>query len=251
MRARKLQKPRNGSGESIFKWYIQFHLPGESVKAACVLRLVFFFCPIAGVHAQTLEGQFALQGQNAQTEGRLKVTPIPGRPLSEHLDFWMQEPGKPKPIRDYQVEMTKKLHMIIVGSDFNSFMHEHPTLGPDGHLTLTQEFPKSGTYLIYTDGLPNQLNHQVFRFQVDVGAPSSAARALRPTGMGVQAGPYEVDLSSVRLRGLSQRPGSLLCACSPDGHGTRHGYEHGSTPTAGKRTVAVRDDAAPRFARAW
>jgi len=174
--------------------------PGESVKTACVYPFVFFFSTIAGVQAQAIEGQFALQGQEAQTEGRLKVTPIPGKPLSEQLDFWMQEPGQSKPIRDYQVEMTKKLHMIIVGSDFTTFMHEHPVLGPDGHLRLAQEFPKAGTYLIYTDGLPNQLNHQVFRFQVNVGAPSSVAPALKPTGMGVQAGPYEVDLSSVRLR---------------------------------------------------
>ena len=170
------------------------------MKTVCVFCFALFFTAIAGVHAQTIDGQFALQGQEAQTEGRLKVDAIPGKPLSEHLDFWMQEPGQSKPIRDYQVEMTKKLHMIIVGSDFGSFMHEHPTLGSDGHLTLTQQFPKPGTYLIYADGLPNQLNHQVFRFQVDVGATSSAARVVRPTGMGVEVGPYEVDLSSVRLR---------------------------------------------------
>lgn len=170
------------------------------MKTARVLPIFFLVSTIATVQAQTINGQFALQGQKAQTEGRLKVTPVPGKPLSQRLDFWMEQPGKSKPIRDYQVEMTKKLHMIIVGSDFKSFMHEHPTLGPDGHLTLTQQFPKPGSYFIYTDGLPNQLNHQVFRFQVNIGPPSSSVRSLQPTGMGVQVGPYEVDLSSVRLR---------------------------------------------------
>ena len=148
----------------------------------------------------TLKGQFALQGQNAQTQGFLKVTPVPGKPLSQHLDLWMTDPGKQQPIRSYQVEMTKKLHMIIVSSDFKTFIHDHPNLGADGHLRLTENFPAPGTYLIYADGLPDQLNHQVFRFQLDVGKSAGSQRTLQPTGMGVQVGPYEVDLSSVRLR---------------------------------------------------
>ena len=153
---------------------------------------------------RTYEGQFALQGQQPQTEAHLKVTATPGKPLTEKLDLWMNLPGKPAAIQTYQVEMTKKLHMIFVRDDFKVFLHEHPTLRPDGHLLLTQTFPAPGTYLAYADGLPNQMNHQVFRFQFDVGQASPATpnlpRDLPQTGLGVQAGPYEVDLSSVRLR---------------------------------------------------
>lgn len=148
----------------------------------------------------TLNGQFALQGQQPQTQGFLKVTPVPGKPLSQHLDLWMTDPGKPQAIHNYQVEMTKKLHMIIVSSDFKTFIHDHPTLGPDGHLRITEAFPSPGTYIAYADALPNQLNHQVFRFKFDVGKPGAEPRTLQPTGMGVQVGPYEVDISSVRLR---------------------------------------------------
>ena len=154
----------------------------------------------AALQPQTLQGQFALQGQKPQTEAHLKVTPTPGKPLQQKLDLWMTEPGKPQAIRNYQVEMTKKLHMIVVSNDFKTFLHLHPTLAPDGHLLLTQQFPAPGTYLVYTDGLPENLNHQVFRFEVNVGAPSAPDRTLKPTGMGVTVGPYEVDLSSIRLR---------------------------------------------------
>ncbi len=146
-----------------------------------------------------LAGAFALQGQQPQTEGHLRVDPVAGKPLSERMDLWMTHPGKPDAIRSYQVEMTKKLHMIIVSSDFKTFMHEHPVLGPDGHLRMTEQFPAAGRYLVYADGLPDQMNHQVFRFQVDVGGAQQGTRTLAPTGMGVQVGPYEVDLSSVRL----------------------------------------------------
>jgi hypothetical protein len=171
------------------------------VKAVYLLILTLFAAgTLTGAQSQTLTGEFALQGQKPQTDGHLKVTAVPGNPLKERLDLWLTEPGKPQAIRSYQVEMTKKLHMIIVSNDFKIFMHQHPALGADGHLVLTQQFPAPGTYLIYADGLPNQLNHQVFRFQINVGQASSAVRTLPTTGRGVQAGPYEVDLSSVHLR---------------------------------------------------
>ena len=157
------------------------------------------FAMLTGARAQTIKGEFALQGQTPQTDGYLKATPIAGSPLREKLDLWTTEPGKTLPIRSYQVEMTKKLHLVIVSADFKIFLHEHPVLQPDGHLTLTQTFPAPGTYLLYADALPNQLNHQVFRYQLNVGAPSSGDRKLPASGMGVQVGPYEVDLSSVRL----------------------------------------------------
>ena len=171
------------------------------MKAAFLLpwALAVSLCA-AAADTPTLSGQFALQGQTAQTQGFLKVTSVPGKPLSQHLDLWMTDPGKAQAIRSYQVEMTKKLHMIIVSSDFRTFIHDHPSLGPDGHLHLTENFPAPGTYLVYADGLPGQMNHQVFRFQLNVGAPGNTTRTLQPTGMGVQVGPYEVDLSSVRLR---------------------------------------------------
>jgi hypothetical protein len=155
---------------------------------------------VAGsVDAQVVEGQFALQGQKPLTEGHLRVTSVAGKPLTERLDLWMTLPGKTAPIQVYQVEMTKKLHMVMVSNDFTVFLHEHPVLRPDGHLLLTQTFPAAGTYLVYADGLPEQMNHQVFRFAIEVGGSSAASRTLAQTGMGVQVGPYEVDLSSVRL----------------------------------------------------
>lgn len=157
---------------------------------------------VPSIHAQgsVLNGVFALQGQKPLTDAHLRATPVAGQPLARKLDFWMTDPGKPEAIRSYQVEMTKKLHVVMVSSDFKTFLHEHPTLGPDGHLRMTEAFPHPGTYYVYADGLPKDLNHQVFRFDLEVGAPGSTQRVLPKTGMGVQVGPYEVDLSSVRLR---------------------------------------------------
>jgi hypothetical protein len=161
---------------------------------------VFLGSCIVPAGAEVLKGESSLQGSQAQTEGFLKATAASGNPLKQRLDVWMTMPGSATPIKDYQVEMTKKLHMIIVSDDFKTFLHIHPTLGSSGHFLITQQFPTAGTYLVYADALPNTLNHQVFRFKLDVGhASPPSARDLPTTGMGVQAGPYEVDLSTVRV----------------------------------------------------
>ena len=160
---------------------------------------LFVILGAASLRADVLKGEPSLQGYPVQTEGFLKASPG-ATPLEQKLDVWMTLPNSPAPIRQYQVEMTKKLHMIIVSDDFKTFMHVHPSLNSSGHFLITQTFPAAGTYLVYADTLPNDLNHQVFRFKLDVGhASAPAARNLPNTGMGVQAGPYEVDLSTVRI----------------------------------------------------
>ena len=161
---------------------------------------VFLAVSVVSAGAEVLKGEPSLQGYQAQTEGFLKATAQAGSPLEQHLDVWMTMPGSTVPIKDYQIEMTKKLHMVIVSDDFKTFLHVHTTLEPNGHFLLTQQFPAAGTYLVYADTLPNALNHQVFRFKLDVGhASPPSSRDLPSTGMGVQAGPYEVDLSTVRI----------------------------------------------------
>lgn len=148
-----------------------------------------------------LTGKFALQGDTAKTNGYLKLTPIGGNPLKEHMDIWMTEPNSSVPIKNYLIEMTKKVHVVIVSDDFKTFLHVHPTLSASGHFLLDQPFPAPGNYQIYADGEPNNLNHQVFRFEVTIGnKPMPAAPVITPTGLGVQVGPYEVDLSSLKLR---------------------------------------------------
>lgn len=168
---------------------------------AVLILLTFFVATATFGRAQILKGEPALQGSSAQTEGFLKATAPTANALNQKLDLWMTLPKSSAPIHKFQTEMTKKLHVIIVSDDFKTFLHIHPALLPTGHFLITQAFPSVGTYYVYADGLPNDLNHQVFRFKLDVGhASSPSVRNLPTTGMGVQTGPYEVDLSRVRVQ---------------------------------------------------
>jgi hypothetical protein len=169
------------------------------MKAVSPSRLIVFFFALATCQAQILKGVSALQGETAQTEGFLKATPVAENPLEQKLDFWMTPLRSSTPIKHYQVEMTQKLHVVLVSDDFKTFLHIHPQLSPSGHFTITQKFPTAAVYHVYADGEPNDLNHQVFRFDLLVGNNKGTSRTLPSTGMGVHVGPYEVDLSTVRL----------------------------------------------------
>jgi hypothetical protein len=153
-----------------------------------------------GADAYLLAGKYSLQGGSAKTEGHLRINAAGKNPLRQHIDIWMSTPASPQAIRNYAVEMTKKLHVVIVSSDFSTFMHIHPQLGAKGHFTIDQEFPAPGLYHVYADGEPNNLDHQVFRFDVTVSNSSvQKPRTLTPTGREVTVGPYTVDLSQVKL----------------------------------------------------
>jgi hypothetical protein len=171
------------------------------LHATTVLLCGLLVCPM--LHAADtapLSGKYSLQGGSPKTEGHLRLNPSAKDPLTQHLDLWMTTPPSAAPIRNYAVEMTKKLHVVIVSSDFGKFMHIHPALSPTGHFIIDQQFPAAGRYILYADGEPNNLDHQVFRFEFSVGANSGqSAITLSPTGREVNIGPYTVDLSQVRL----------------------------------------------------
>lgn len=148
----------------------------------------------------TVSGTFAFQGGQSVTDGHLRYAPTGPDPLDQHIAIWMTAHGSAQPILSYSVEMTKKLHVIVVDSGLATFLHIHPTLGTDGLFTIDQRFPGPGTYYLYADGIPNNGDHQVFRFVLTIGKAATARQpALVPTGRELTVGPYTVDLSKARL----------------------------------------------------
>ena len=168
-------------------------------------KLIPFFSLIAASAlavstSSVLPGFFAFQGGKAITQGHLLMSAMAGNPLKQHIDIWMTPTNSPHAIRNYAVEMTKKLHVVVVSKDFSTFLHIHPVLGPDGHFRIDQHFPAPGMYYLYADGEPNDGDHQVFRFNLVVNKQvAEKAPNLTPTGREVTIGPYTVDLSKAQL----------------------------------------------------
>jgi hypothetical protein len=164
-----------------------------------ILAAVFAVTLVAKAPSAAAEvtGVFALQGGAPATRAHLVASPQ-SNPLQVRLDYWLTHDNGTV-VRDYAVEMTKKLHLIVVGADFTTFLHVHPVLAADGHFSILLTVPHAGTYYLYADDQPAHLPKQVFRFLLDVGAAAPASQDLRPTGRVVKAGPYVVSLSSTAL----------------------------------------------------
>jgi hypothetical protein len=54
-------------------------------------------------------------------------------------------------INDFEVEMTKQMHLIVVKNDLSWFNHIHPQFQGNGKFTVTTVLPSAGTYKIYAD----------------------------------------------------------------------------------------------------
>jgi hypothetical protein len=111
-------------------------------------------------------------------------------------------------VRAYDIEMTKRMHLIAVSDDFNEFLHLHPVLGDDGRFRLPATFPRAGLYHLYADSVPNGHGRSVFRFDVDIDSAGRAPAARAPGMLRdvVSAGPYSVRLSTIKVRAGSDAP---------------------------------------------
>jgi hypothetical protein len=150
----------------------------------------FALCP-APVRAAELRGVPALPTRTHDVGAVLDVEPA--GPLTARLAI--RESAQGQRIRAYDVDMTKRMHVIIVGDDLGTFLHVHPVLDDSGTFRVAVTVPQPGLYHVYADGDPHGYGHRVFRFDVRFGA-AAMKRDLRDL-RGVRtarAGPYAVTL---------------------------------------------------------
>ena len=146
-------------------------------------------------------GIFALQGGRQHATARLTARTTKG---ATTLDIAEYAVGSRTPIRGYDVDMTKRMHVIVVTSDLRNFRHVHPSLNADGHLRVTLPLRRGVNYEVYADAVPRGFGRQVFRFPVHVGQaplnPMPERYRIPPTADVATVGPYRVRLSARGLR---------------------------------------------------
>ena len=171
-----------------------------TMRVLAVIGGICLMTMVTAYAGTVLDGTFALQGGVARTAGYLDSAPGV-RPNAWKLDFWMTPKNGGAPIRAYDLDMTKLLHVIIVSDDFKTFTHVHPRLSSNGHFVLDQTLPRPGTYHIYSDGRPSGIGQQVFRFDFQAGkAVPISPRDLSERNVVAQVDGYSVTLSSLSLR---------------------------------------------------
>jgi len=144
----------------------------------------------------TYSGVFALPAPERRAAATLEVTRT--GPLAARLEI--VERAGVQTLRDYDLDMTKRMHVIVIDRQFETFQHLHPALDAAGHFVFALHVPKPATYYVYADAVPHGLGQQVFRFDVPFGAPRAGNAVLAPSKATVSAGPYAVTLDTLKLR---------------------------------------------------
>jgi hypothetical protein len=164
-------------------------------RAGLLLLVVVLFAA-----APTVQGSFALETTAQRTRGFFSASSIAGDTLARRIDIHLTD-ARGITLRRYDVDMTKRLHLIVVSDDFKTFMHVHPALQGDGHFILEQHFPRTGLYHMYADCMPTGFPHQVFRYDLSIGTNGPyRGRDTQPSGTTVDADRYRVSINSTSLR---------------------------------------------------
>jgi hypothetical protein len=172
---------------------------GNAKLVSTVMLAAALTSGLVRAQTQTLTGTYALQTGKDKTIASLGASVVPNDPLARKLDISLGDDTQT--LRQYELDMTQFMHLIIVSDDFRWFVHVHPHLRRDGHFTIVQRFPRPGAYHLYADCDPTGVGQQVFRFDLALGATPAptASRDLLATGNVVHAGPYRVALSSTTI----------------------------------------------------
>lgn len=102
------------------------------------------------------------------------------------------------PIRRFDRDNTKLLHLIVVRTDLTGYQHLHPTLGPDGTFTIQLRTARPGSYRAITDFVIDGRKYVL-------GATLTAPGAARSTPLPAPALRGSVDGYDIEL----QRPAQL------------------------------------------
>jgi len=101
-----------------------------------------------------------------------------------------------QPILQYDVDMQKLMHLIVVRDDFATFAHVHPTFdAKTGTFSVTFTKGPNHRYYVYADSTPHGIGQQVFRFVMQNDGPLAMSKvSMRPSTPYAHAGPYETIL---------------------------------------------------------
>src|SRR4051812_31973139 len=145
---------------------------------ACVLALVFAGAAVAGSQIDVHPGKPSTESDAKPSMGAMEgeghagdemaSPPVRGLAVSENgltleLAHRSARQGKAfelafrivdrrgRPVRDFDVEHTKRMHLIVVRRDMTGFQHLHPTENRDGTWSVPVTLPDAGAYRVFAD----------------------------------------------------------------------------------------------------
>ncbi len=139
-----------------------------------------------------------------------------------------------QPVRDFEVEHEKRMHLIVVRRDGQGFQHLHPELGDDGvwHVELT--LPAAGSYRVFAD-FKHDEEARTLAADLAVDGEADYAPLPAPATSADTGDGYDVRLDAGALR--AGREAELRFTVTRDGEPVRTEPYLG----AGGHLVALRE----------
>jgi Domain of unknown function (DUF4396) len=97
-------------------------------------------------------------------------------------------------VRDFDIEHTKPMHLIVVRRDMAGFQHLHPTMRADGTWTTPLTLAEPGSYRVFAD-FAHDGENETLAGDLNVDGPVSWREMPAPSDIARTADGYEVRLS--------------------------------------------------------
>ncbi len=101
--------------------------------------------------------------------------------------------GRGEPVRDYEVEHDRRMHLIVARRDLTGFQHLHPKLNSSGAWVAPIELDQAGSYRVFADFKRGGRNFTLAS-DLAVDGPFGALPLPQPANTARIAGGYEVSL---------------------------------------------------------
>jgi hypothetical protein len=98
------------------------------------------------------------------------------------------------PVRAFEVEHEKRMHLIVARRDLTGFFHLHPKLGTDGEWSTELKLPTAGRWRVFTDFKHNGEN-VTLAADLTVDGPEAARSLPAPSARARTATGYDVEMS--------------------------------------------------------
>jgi hypothetical protein len=102
-------------------------------------------------------------------------------------------------VRDFDVEHTKRMHLILARRDLTGFQHLHPEQRADGTWTTPVRLPDAGSYRLFAD-FSHEGEARTLATDLRVDGPADLEALPAPRATAVSDGGYDVRLAAGTAR---------------------------------------------------
>jgi hypothetical protein len=127
--------------------------------------------PLRDVTEPQTDGMAAMEGAHGEAVQRVRGLAVSDRGLTLQLARNRIERGRSstlafrivdrrgQAVRDFDVEHTKRMHVVVVRRDMTGFQHLHPTQAADGTWSVPVTLRDAGSYRVFADFSANGTPH--------------------------------------------------------------------------------------------